>query len=249
MRLLCLLLLSLVPACSLGTTGPSELRIAQAEMRVLFVGNSLTYTNDLPGMVSALARLEDRSFAAATIAHPNVSLEDHAGMGVFDVIRRERPDVVVLQQGPSSLDESRVNLIEWTHHFAEVIEASGGRPALLMVWPPVDRLAFFDAVRDNYRAAADEVDGLFIPAGESWRAAWRRDDALALFGGDGFHPSPLGTLVAALTVHAVLHELDATTFRCPTAQQVAVDAETLATACASVMEAVTAARSAPAAQR
>ena len=242
MRLLRLMVLLMVPACSLGTTGLSEVRLADAELRVLFIGNSLTYTNDLPGMVRELSRLEHRSFAGAVIAHPNVSLEDHAGMGVFDVIRRERPDVVVLQQGPSSLDESRVNLVEWTRHFTDVIEESGGRPALLMVWPPIDRLAFFDAVRDSYRAAADEVDGLFMPAGESWRAAWRRDAALALYGGDGFHPSALGTLAAALTVHAVLHELDDETFRCPTAQQVGVDAQSLATICDAVVEAVTAAR-------
>ena len=242
MRLLCLLLLSLVPGCSLGTTGPSELRIGEAELRVLFVGNSLTYTNDLPGMVTALARLEGRSFAAGMLAYPNVSLEDHAGMGALEVIRRERPDVVVLQQGPSSLIESRINLVEWTRQFASVLEESGGRTALLMVWPPVDRLAFFDDVRDSYRAAADAVGGMFIPAGESWRAAWRRNDALRLYGQDGFHPSPLGTLTAALTVHAMLFELDAASFQCPSPAQVGVSQEALDLVCPSVLEAVAAAR-------
>ena len=140
-------------------------------------------------MVAALARLEGRSFAAGTLAYPNVSFEDHAGMGAFDVIRRERPDIVVMQQGPSSLLESRINLVGWTRQSASVIEQSGGRTALLMVWPPTGRLAFFDGVRDSYRAAADEVGGMFIPAGESWRAAWRRDDADRCMHGTDFIPA------------------------------------------------------------
>ena len=239
-----LLALTVIPACSPGTTPPSELRIANAELRVLFVGNSLTYTNDLPGMVAALARLEGRSFAAGSIAYPNVSLEDHAARGTLDVIRRERPDVVVMQQGPSSLAESRIDLVDWTRQFDAVIRESGGRTALLMVWPPTDRIAFFDDVRESYRAAADAIGGMFIPAGESWRAIWRRDASVPLYGADGFHPSALGTLAAALTVHAVLFELDASSFRCPQAVQVGVTAGQLEVICASVLEAVTTARAA-----
>ena len=32
----------------------------------------------------------------------------------------------------------------------------------------------------------------------AWRAAWRRDQLLGLYGADGFHPSPIGTYLAAL---------------------------------------------------
>ena len=32
-----------------------------------------------------------------------------------------------------------------------------------------ERAGVFDAVRDNYRAAALRADGIFIPAGEAWR--------------------------------------------------------------------------------
>lgn len=39
-----------------------------APLRVLFVGNSLTYTNDLPRMVSRLASLDGRSCETTMIA-------------------------------------------------------------------------------------------------------------------------------------------------------------------------------------
>ncbi|MDH3224200.1 MAG: hypothetical protein OEO23_10835, partial [Gemmatimonadota bacterium] len=49
--------------------------------------------------------------------------------------------------------------------------------------------------------AAANVDGTLFPAGEAWRAAWRVDESLGLYGGDGFHPSVLGSYLAALTIY------------------------------------------------
>lgn len=39
---------------------------------------------------------------------------------------------------------------------------------------------------------------MLVAVGEGWRAAWRKDRALPLYGPDGFHPSPMGTYLAAL---------------------------------------------------
>jgi hypothetical protein len=91
---------------------------------------------------------------------------------------------------------------------AGVIRETGGEPALLMVWPSRAREHAFDDVRASYREAARAVDALFIPAGEAWRDAWSMDPGLVLWGGDGFHPSPLGTTLAALTVARVLLDQD-----------------------------------------
>lgn len=232
----------LLAAGCLGSTAPGELRIADVELRVLFIGSSLTYTNDLPAMVRRLGQIEGRSIAVGMLAEPNASLEDHAARGTLDAIARVRADVVVLQQGPSSLASSRENLVHWSSRFAEAIREAGGEPALLMVWPSTDRAFAFDDVRDSYAAAAVAVTGRFIPAGESWRAAWRRHPSLALYGPDGFHPSRLGTLTAALTVHALLHERGAEPMRCPSSGEMGIDATTLASLCAAVAEAVESAR-------
>lgn len=89
------------------------------------------------------------------------------------------------------------------------IRAAGARTALLMVWPPVDNLEAFDAVRASYQQAAQAVRGLFLPAGEAWRAAWAVNADLALYGPDGFHPSELGTYLAALVVYQAITGHDA----------------------------------------
>jgi hypothetical protein len=56
-------------------------------------------------------------------------------------------------------------------------------------------------VSQSYAAAAKNVKGLLLPAGEAWRAAWATDAALPLYGPDGFHPSPMGTYLAALVIY------------------------------------------------
>ena len=42
-----------------------------------FVGNSLTYVNDLPGMVVALAARSGDTVIQSSVSFPNYSLEDH----------------------------------------------------------------------------------------------------------------------------------------------------------------------------
>jgi hypothetical protein len=104
-----------------------------------------------------------------------------------------------MQQGPSAT-EGRPSLLEYAERFATPIRAAGAVPALFMVWPSSAREFDWDGVRDSYRMAADRAGGLFLPAGEAWREAWKQDPTLLLYGTDGFHPSPTGTYLAALVI-------------------------------------------------
>jgi len=176
--------------------------------RVLFVGNSLTTTNDLPSMVESLLvggggpRLECHA-----VAFPGYSLEDHWNRGdAARAIGAGGWAAVVLQQGPSALPESRALLVEYARRFDAVVKRVGARTALYMVWPASSRSADFDAVSASYAAAAREVNGVLLPAGDAWRAAWRRDARIALYGPDGFHPSEQGSYLAALVIYARLSE-------------------------------------------
>jgi len=173
---------------------------AAAADRVLFVGNSLTAGNELPLLVEAMARAKGLSLSCEAVTHPDLSLEDHWARDTQSAIRGGGFKYVVLQQGPSSLPASRENLREWTKRFGAEIRQAGATPALFMVWPDRSRLAFFPEVRESYRLAAEDVEGVLLPAGEAWNAAWRRDPKLSLYGGDNFHPSRLGTYAAAATI-------------------------------------------------
>ena len=106
----------------------------------------------------------------------------------------------MLQQGPSSLPESRVLLRDYAKRFAGEAKNAGARTALYMVWPAKARERDFDAVSESYALAAEDADGVLLPAGDAWRDAWRHDPSLELYAEDGFHPSRLGSYLAALTI-------------------------------------------------
>jgi hypothetical protein len=186
-----------------GVTGPP----AGEGPAVLFIGNSLTYTNDLPEIVGAisLGAADDPPIRVGMVAFPGFSLEDHWNRGdALDAIDEGGWDVVVLQQGPSTLPASRAHLVEWSGRFAERIRGVGARPALLSVWPTDGTEAGYEAVLASYAAAADAVDGLLVPAGEAWREARARDPELTITLQDGFHPSLLGSVIAAYSSWAAI---------------------------------------------
>jgi hypothetical protein len=179
-----------------------SLEAGQAPARVLFIGNSLTAANNLPAVVEALARASGDRLECRAVTFDGYSLEDHWNRGdARRAIAQGGWTTVVLQQGPSALPESQRLLREYVKRFDGEIRGSGARTALYMVWPSMSRRSDFDGVVRSYTNAAKDVGGLLLPAGDAWRAAWRRDGKAALYSADGLHPTPAGTYVAALVIY------------------------------------------------
>lgn len=201
-------ILLLAVATSCGSTSPRP--GPDPDLRILFIGNSLTYVNDLPLIVEALADsvpglTPGERLAPTMAAFPDYALEDHWANGTaVRAINQGKWSVVVLQQGSSALDESRVNLREWTRKFDERIRAVGARTAMYAVWPLASRQFDFDRVNESYTLAATDVSGMLFPVGEAWRAAWRRDPNLELYAPDGLHPSIRGSYIGALVITSML---------------------------------------------
>ncbi|MEO6068677.1 MAG: hypothetical protein ABJB33_07190 [Gemmatimonadota bacterium] len=195
------LTISLLVLASLGASSTMSEPPVKAP-RVLFVGNSLTYVNDLPSIVERISVADGAPLETHTAVAPNYGLEDHWNDGAVQrLLGRERWDVVVLQQGPSSLQESGTNLVDYAARFGALIRSHHACPAVYMVWSEERYPRMFDAVRDHHRAAADSAHAQFLPAGDGWRAAWRRDPSFAFYSPDGLHPTPLGSYLAALVVY------------------------------------------------
>jgi hypothetical protein len=169
---------------------------------VLFVGNSLTYTNDLPRTVADMAASLGDTVRVFDASLPNFAVIDHAlGMSNALAIVQSQPwDFVVLQQGPTTTQVNRDTLIIATKIIDPWVRQAGGRTANMMTWPQLGEAFLFDAVRRSAFLAAQAVNGVFMPAGEAWEAVMKADPAVPLYGGDGYHPGPLGTYVAALVV-------------------------------------------------
>jgi hypothetical protein len=204
----CLTMLS----CRMNGTAPIA-PLPPGGHHVLFVGNSLTYVNDLPSTVAAIAAAAGDTIRVAVAAGANLALIDHlnGATNAVAAIRGGRWEYVVLSQGPTPRGICRDSLVLWTKMFEPHIKAVGARAALFMTWPSEPDAAIFDDVRVSFQQAAAAVGGVFFPAGEAWRAAWAMDRTLPLYSSDRFHPSPMGTFLAALEIYERITGRDART--------------------------------------
>jgi len=194
---------------SCSSTSPIAAKDWSKKLHILFIGNSLTYTNDLPGLLERMLKntnIEDLLIESEV--HGNFGLQDHWDRKIaLDKISEGNWDIVVLQQGPSAT-EGRPSLLEYSQKFASKIKKTGGTTALYMVWPSEVRFFDFDGVSDSYKTAAELVKGILFPVGEAWRLAWSKDEDLELYSVDNFHPSLIGSYLAALVMFDQLTKIN-----------------------------------------
>jgi hypothetical protein len=187
-------------ACS-STSGPGP---APAPARsVLFIGNSLTYLNDLPALVKGVAEAAGDSLRVAMVAGPNLAVIDHVNGATDAVARIDGAEwgFVVLQQGPTPAGVCRDTLVLAAMRLGPHISAAGGRAAVVVPWA---RLAFPQSLGfadESAVAAARSVGGVVAPVGIAWKEALETDPAPPLYSSDGYHPAPAGSLLAALTIY------------------------------------------------
>ncbi len=168
---------------------------------ILFVGNSLTYTNDLPAMVVTQARAKGIEVTTETLALPAYALEDHWNDGRMQtLIATKKFDFVVVQQGPSSQADGRAMLLDYGARIKTICDRENTKLAFYMVWPAHSNLHMFDGVIKNYTDAAAATNSLLCPVGKVWREHFNTTGDYSYYGPDQFHPSEAGSRVAAKVI-------------------------------------------------
>lgn len=205
-RLFLLFLLVLFIQCATKEREEEQqipLKPVVGDVHVFFVGNSLTYSNDLPELVKEIAAMDGVDLTYKMHAFPNFSLDDHLTEGsIQSELKNTQYDFLIAQQGPSALSESQVLLREAAIKIGNECKTTNTTFGLYMVWPSLDR--GFDRGRciSSYTKAAEASDALLCPAGLAWKLAWDVDGKMPLYGGDGFHPSIHGSVLAAMVIYA-----------------------------------------------
>ena len=196
-----------IASCAAGLNAPAPVNAAR---RVLFVGNSLTYVNNLPATVAAIARDNGDTLQVSMAAGPNLALIDHltGGSNATQLLRDSSWDAVVLQQGPTTTAICRDSMVLWTGMFSPLIARAGGRSVTLMTWPARSQGDVWGAAHTTAALAAASVHGELALAGDAWHAALTAHPGLPVYGDDGYHPSPMGTFLTALVVYQRLSGRD-----------------------------------------
>jgi len=199
--------------------------------RILFIGNSYTYYNNLPTMVKNMAASTGDKLDASSYTVGGTSLEEHfANAGTTGALKQGGWDYVVLQdqsQRPA-LEESYVQ--EHTYAFATKLAD------MARVYSPCTELFFYqtwgrkngDAANcptipemctyegmDNrlalgYAQMANDNDATISPVGSVRRLMRQLHPEIELYDADESHPTLAGTYVAAVTFYTVLLRKDPT---------------------------------------
>jgi hypothetical protein len=174
-------------------------------LSVLFVGNSFTARNNLPGLVAGLAdaaglRLEHRLISAG-----GASLRMHWNKGQAPaVIRGGGCDYVVLQEQSTLPVKNAARMHENVRLFDQAIKAAGARTALYLTWARKHSPASQQAITDAYQSIARETGATLIPAGVAWQRFMAKHDHPVLHDKDQSHPTLAGSYLAACVFFAVL---------------------------------------------
>ena len=186
---------------------------AKDEVRVLFIGNSYTYLNDLPRMMEELAAsAHPPRFVKTEIAgEGGATLQRHweAGRAV-ETIRKGAWDFVVLQeqgtlgQTTNYAINAPATFHEYARKFDGEIRKSGARTVLLMTWARKDAPRDQALLTDAYTKIGAELKAMVVPAGIAWQHALREHPAIPLHAPDHSHPAPAGSYLTACVLYAAL---------------------------------------------
>ena len=198
-------------------TTQSPTPTAHGPSRVLFIGNSYTFYNDLPGLFVELARSGGHQVQVGMSAEGGATLSDHASsMVTRRKLEGEQWDYVVLQeqsQIPAILEPREGEMLPAAGILVDRITETGATPILFMTWGNRDglrRAGYPDyqsqqtGLEEGYLAVAEQLNLALAPVGIAWGVALEADPELDLWAGDGAHPSLAGSYLVACVFYALL---------------------------------------------
>jgi hypothetical protein len=182
--------------------------------RVLFVGNSYTYVNDLPTTFARLAVAGGHNVEAAMVANGGETLAQHAAAAeTLDKISSAPWSFVVLQEQSETPATStgRSMMYPAARTLASKVKAAGAQLMFFMTWAHRDGISIAGvntyesmqlAIDDAYNGIADELGAPVAPVGFTWFVVRRDHPEIAIWQDDGSHPTASGTYLAACVFYA-----------------------------------------------
>lgn len=171
---------------------------SKSEMKILFIGNSFTARNDLPGLIAQLAEARGHRLEHQLIQAGGASLRMHWNKGeAQQAIARTQYDYVVLQEQSTLPLKNPQRFHENVRLFDPVIRDSGAKTALYLTWARQNAPETQDALTAAYTTIGKELGAKIIPVGIAWQQFLVKHDSPALHDKDQSHPTLAGSYLAA----------------------------------------------------
>lgn len=196
------------------------IRVSAQTQQILFIGNSITYFNDMPQVFRDIAHEKGDSVDLTMYAPGGTGFQHHSvDNAVFDLFRNQTWDVIVLQPGSNespAYSQSR----ETTLSQARILIDSA------LTYSPCARILFYeisygvwgnsaqdistynntmDQIRLTAEYLSDSTGLSYTPAGECLRHAWNEDPSVLLWGSTGdIHPNIKGSYLISCAFYAAI---------------------------------------------
>jgi len=194
--------------------------------KVLFLGNSYTFFNDLPTLFENFSNAAGDSSTAGFNTPGGYTLQGHSTNQMsIDMINAGDWNYVVLQE-QSQLPSFPINQVEaQTFPFASKLDTmintanpcaetvffmtwrrENGDASNCATWPPVCTYEGMDSLLyKRYMQMAEDNNAIVSPVGAVWRFIRTNMSNINLYDNDGSHPSAAGSYAAACAFYSVIH--------------------------------------------
>lgn len=197
-------------------------------IRILWIGNSFTFYNDLPRMVEDIGKLNGVPISTSRILKGGESLAGHlTNPELHRQIETGCWDYVVIQEFSSTPAYSTKyvadNILPYAAQIDSLVKeySLSAETVYYMTWGhkngntrqtsyPLDDTyeTMQERILTTYTDMAYENGGMLAPVGVAWRNIRRQYPEIELYIEDNFHPSLAGSVLAANTIYATLAGAD-----------------------------------------
>jgi hypothetical protein len=171
-------------------------------LRVLFIGNSYIFYNNLPQMVSLLSDSLNTKLICKKSTYGGSTLGDHwnsrKGLRTREILEKEKFDIVIIQDNSMWPLEHADSVSMFGKLFCDLIKSKNATPYIYNTWSREATPQTQPAINKVYETLALETQSVLVPVGSIWAEAKIQKPATQLYFTDGSHPSPLGTFLIAL---------------------------------------------------
>lgn len=195
-------------------------------LRVLWIGNSYTYYNDMPGTVQRIAATQRVKLSCTRFLKGGERLSGHLkNEALLEAIAAGGWDYVVLQEQSSAPAMSTAQVAREVYPPARTLDSlvhaasPDAHVIFYMTWghkngyrkpvpeyPPVNSYATMqERLITSYLEMAYDNGGWCAPVGMAWRRVRAERPDYVLYAQDCYHPSPLGSYLAANVIFTAIY--------------------------------------------
>lgn len=183
-------------------------QLPQDTLKVLFVGNSYSFYNNLPQVVSLISDSTKTKLVTRKSAVGGVNLKAHwhgeEGLRTREIIQHGHFDIVILQDHSMGTITAPDTFLKYSKLLCDLVKKQGATPAFYVTWARENSPHYQQIINEKYAEAAAQNDALLIPVGNAWQLARLLRPEIQLYEPDGSHPNELGSFLAACVFVAKL---------------------------------------------